>query len=466
VHHKDQHRTLRQSMEDHHVLDEASAIAALTETEISHLGAEHKRWWHARDCSPRIFRTLLAPSESHSSNTLQSSLQTTPRLPFCSPDLDEDITTPLVDAADEFLHANGQAHNGVRTRAASLRLSTASAEGLLTRTSKLIDDKACAELKSELQSRKESEKNHSALETWRKNLPSSVSDRTEGIDSSLSHLTACSQEQRKAHLSAVIGRAKLKVIQALPFIVKAAQAQSAAKLGLVAKAGPMKKKVMDLRDKPAWFVTPCLFETGRVTRIDFTARQTVDSIRQPVDLHELKIRQLPDTPEAKLFLLLEEPSSSRGALILSIFMGFCIITSVASLFARSFTGEDLENVSSSQKQVFKALESFFTMIFCCELILRLAVCDALGDCTHRQYLARPMVICDMCAIFPFFLEMALDAFELAADLRVAGFLKMVRLMRLARVARIARLSRSKKTAIFGPISAVFTVIWGIYLKDT
>lgn len=171
---------------------------------------------------------------------------------------------------------------------------------------------------------------------------------------------------------------------------------------------------------------------------------------------------LPDTPDARIHVLLEDPGSSWGAYLFSIFMGLCIISSVMVLFLKSLISEtDSQDASNTQKQAWKVLECFFTIVFLSEYVLRCAVCEALGNQTYKEFLMRPLNICDLMSILPFFMEMLVDD----ANVRAATLLKMSRLLRLARVARLARLSNSARTAIFGPISAVFTIIWGIYLRS-
>mmetsp|Transcript_86455 Transcript_86455/g.136443 ORF Transcript_86455/g.136443 Transcript_86455/m.136443 type:complete len:117 (-) Transcript_86455:96-446(-) len=111
----------------------------------------------------------------------------------------------------------------------------------------------------------------------------------------------------------------------------------------------------------------------------------------------------------------------------------------------------------------RALECFFNFIFMSELMVRFAVATALGTQTYFDFLTKPLNICDMVAILPFFIELAVNE-QQQGDVTVAGLLKVTRLMRLARVARLARLSR--KSALLGPVAAIFTIIWGIYTKET
>jgi len=279
---------------------------------------------------------------------------------------------------------------------------------------------------------------------------------------------ACLEEarQKERRRMFVLKIAKAKVMNASTMIVRAAHLEACEKLFLSTRASSMVNKVMDLRSTPSSFVTSCLFQHGRVSKVDFHLLKTMEEIRSPHSL--VGTRQLPDTPEVHLHLLLAEPGSSAGAGVLSLFMGICILGSVATLFFQSLVVPDEDDLGPGEKQAFKALESIFTIIFCCEFGLRYSVCDALGMMTKTDFLWRPSNICDMCAIFPFFLELLSDTLNMSggnSNLEVTRLLRMCRMMRLARVARIARLSRSKKTAMFGPIAAVFTVIWGIYLKN-
>jgi len=102
-------------------------------------------------------------------------------------------------------------------------------------------------------------------------------------------------------------------------------------------------------------------------------------------------------------------------------------------------------------------ECFFTVLFSVEFLLRLSVASSTGDRTTCEFLRMPMNICDVCAVMPFYIELAVKT-----DSKEFRLLRVVRLMRLSRVMRMARLA--KKSQMFASIAVILTVIWGIYMK--
>jgi len=159
----------------------------------------------------------------------------------------------------------------------------------------------------------------------------------------------------------------------------------------------------------------------------------------------------------KLYLLLEEPSSSQKAQILWLAMGMLILVSVFTMVMEPLVSPADQTRDPVEEAVWQALEVFFTLIFTIEYFLRLLVANALGTQTIRGFLIQPSNICDLVAILPFYVEKLIG--ESGGGFRL---LRIVRLLRLSRITRIARLAR--RTPLFGPIAMVMVVIWFIYLK--
>lgn len=129
---------------------------------------------------------------------------------------------------------------------------------------------------------------------------------------------------------------------------------------------------------------------------------------------------------------------------------------------KSLVSPDEDKITNgTEKQAYKVFESFFTMVFVADYIMRYVVCDALHTQTKLEFVLKPLNMCDLLSVLPFFFELVIKD----GELRTASLLRVTRLLRLARVARLARLSRTRKTQIFGPVAAVFTIIWGIYLRN-
>jgi hypothetical protein len=179
----------------------------------------------------------------------------------------------------------------------------------------------------------------------------------------------------------------------------------------------------------------------------------------PFVSEEKEETKIPDTCAAKLLLLLDYPESSVAANNLSLVMGIMILVSVLTLFIEplSLNLQD-ETISDGEKTVWTVFEAFFTALFTIEYVLTFAVCNALGTQTHLEFLRTPMRVCDVLAVMPFYIDMAVDAEQ--AEFRL---FRIARLMRLSRLVRLGRLA--KRSATFAPIAMILVVIWGIYMKN-
>lgn len=132
-----------------------------------------------------------------------------------------------------------------------------------------------------------------------------------------------------------------------------------------------------------------------------------------------------------LHLLLEEPSSSQAAQVISI----CIIGSIIL----SIAGFVLETVQSVQKEIpdiFVALEVCCTGIFTTEYVCRLITCTEAGI-SRIVFVCMPMNIFDLAAVVPFYVELVLRSM---GDTETPA-LRALRVVRLIRILRIFKLGR-------------------------
>lgn len=134
-----------------------------------------------------------------------------------------------------------------------------------------------------------------------------------------------------------------------------------------------------------------------------------------------------------LYLLFEEPSSSRAAKLLAIAIFTCIIVSIGI-----FMLESMPELNGVPDSVWFGSETFFTVVFTLEYVLRLSVCDIAGGTVSRFILA-PMNCVDIAAVMPFFVSLAA-----AGATEAIGFIRIVRLVRLFRVFKLARYSSGLK----------------------
>jgi len=224
--------------------------------------------------------------------------------------------------------------------------------------------------------------------------------------------------------------------------------------------GQMGKAVMDLRNVPASEGQRRLFVSTRLSRPEFEEDEMEQQKSQGKRFDPKSDSSVPDTPDAKIYLLLEDPTSSTAANIWSMVMAVFILFSVGCLFLKSLISKDSSSQSDTEKMVWKIFECLFTIVFLSELVVRFAVAPALGQQTYCDFLKQPLNVCDAISVLPFFIELMISG----SGEQHLKLLRVARFMRLVRIARIARLA--KKSSIAGPVAAVFTIIWGIYLKES
>jgi len=181
---------------------------------------------------------------------------------------------------------------------------------------------------------------------------------------------------------------------------------------------------------------------------EYCERFSEISVEKPMDI--------PDTCQAKLNILLNEPNSSTAANIISVVMGIMILISVFTLFLEPLVSPKNES-TETEKEVWLGFECFFTAVFTIEYLMSFAVCNALGNQTHRAFLKDPMRVADLFAVLPLYIDLAVGAS--AEEFR---FFKIARLIRISRLIRLGRLASRSHT--FAPIAMILCVIWFIYMK--
>jgi len=169
---------------------------------------------------------------------------------------------------------------------------------------------------------------------------------------------------------------------------------------------------------------------------------------------------------AKIYGMCEMPASSMAAQYLSFFMGAMIIISVCLLFLEPLISPPTKTKTDSEEKVWKGIDATFTVIFTSEYIIRLLVCNSIGNNTIADFVKTPSNICDFVALLPFYVELILSSTKDGLRLlRTARLMKLIRLLRVSRVMRLTKLAKhgTHFATLAGPVSMVFTVIWGIYL---
>jgi len=220
--------------------------------------------------------------------------------------------------------------------------------------------------------------------------------------------------------------------------------------------------VYDLRSSKAQKM-PRKFLKTRLEKVDFSEEIRRSEQRKHLDVILAKEWHVPDTPDVKVHMLLDQPESSRVAKIWAAFMSTVIGLSVLAMFVKSLMYKDTI-IADTEEMYWRVAEAIFTIVFLAELLVRFAVADALGNQTHVEFLLKPLNICDFMSCLPFVVDLL--AGRGTGGQENLRFLRVARLLRLSRVLRLARLGGRDGSSIFGPVAVIMTIIWGVYLKET
>lgn len=130
-----------------------------------------------------------------------------------------------------------------------------------------------------------------------------------------------------------------------------------------------------------------------------------------------------------LYLLLEEPGSSRPAWFISLTILTTIIFSIICFMIE--TMPEFKNVSDD---VWEGIELTCTLVFTTEYVLRFLVCDVNGI-SKRKFVSNPVNILDVLAILPFWLQVSMSMAVSEDALREMEVLRVLRLFRIFKLGR-------------------------------
>ena len=144
-------------------------------------------------------------------------------------------------------------------------------------------------------------------------------------------------------------------------------------------------------------------------------------------LHELtypsKDEVQPHTLKHKIWLLFEDPTSSRYAYVMSISIMTMIIISGTSFLIETIPDNPLQ-----EHKAMKAMEMFFVICFTIEYVCRLCSCP-----NRKQFLLSFLNLIDLFAFLPFYIEIIIPTSASATPI--------LRVVRLTRVFRIMKVSK-------------------------
>lgn len=139
---------------------------------------------------------------------------------------------------------------------------------------------------------------------------------------------------------------------------------------------------------------------------------------------------VPMSTRYRIYLILEDPTSSKQAQITSVVILTTILFSIACFMVE--TMPDFKNVSAD---TWLAMELICTVVFTLEYVIRFCVCDVVGV-SQWKFVRDPMNVCDFLAILPFYVQQI----GKAAGAEDMGIIRAFRLSRLLRIFKLARYS--------------------------
>lgn len=152
-------------------------------------------------------------------------------------------------------------------------------------------------------------------------------------------------------------------------------------------------------------------------------RLLMNPTRLPPSIQKLRI---------DLYLLFEQPGSSRAARYMSVFLFVAIVVSTLSLVLETMP-ELRPHIS---RDFWFGLEVVCTGIFTWEYVVRISVCNVTGKSACR-FLKAPLNLIDLGSIVPFYVWFIL----MQSDQKFGKALSILRMIRLVRLFRIFKLGR-------------------------
>lgn len=158
-----------------------------------------------------------------------------------------------------------------------------------------------------------------------------------------------------------------------------------------------------------------------------------------------------------LHSLLEDPTSSPEARLVSVCIGVLIVLCILNNVAASLTEQGMAVDWSSP---FWVIDFVLATLFAIEFTLRAVANGVVGPQSFAVFLFTIRNFADFCAILPSYLDLVTSNSGL-------GHLLVLRAFRLLRLAQLARLGRLSKTWVLAaPVTTVLVIVWGIYLKES
>ena len=139
------------------------------------------------------------------------------------------------------------------------------------------------------------------------------------------------------------------------------------------------------------------------------------------------------TRRERIFSFFEDPTSSKGSFVWSVFILFMIVTSTVVFCVQSQT-----QYIQSDANIWVVLEIVFVSVFSFEYVIRLATCAHVS-----AFVRAPFNVIDLLAILPFYIELIILRGQLGSG--SAGSAGAIRVVRLGRVLRLFKLSRYSRS---------------------
>lgn len=167
-------------------------------------------------------------------------------------------------------------------------------------------------------------------------------------------------------------------------------------------------------------------------------------------MHEFRVQ---------LYNILEEPTSSKTAQVVSIMILSVIVFSIACFIFESMPKlRKIPNIS----QIWKTLELFCTVIFTIEYFVRMSVCTV-GGVTVWQFIKTPSNIFDVLAIMPFYLQAVMASTggggNSTAGLRVLRAVRLIRLFRIFKLGRYSSGMQLMAQAVTNSLQALYVLLF-------
>lgn len=157
-----------------------------------------------------------------------------------------------------------------------------------------------------------------------------------------------------------------------------------------------------------------------------------------------------------IYLMLEDPGSSKTAKFVFIFLISCIFFTLIEAMLDSY---NIPEITNSTPII--VLEWITSITFTIELVLRCFACTAFGA-KRWVYMLRPLILIDIIGLIPFYVNLDLPSDNKISTINTLKALRVIRFVRIVRILKLGRYMAGTETFLTGLYTSLVSLGFIIY----